>query len=283
MKPLLRSLAVAALLVPALPHAQTTLPASVQVSQLAPQLIAFAGGQTNFDNLANGLAAGAPVTLVTTLLNGQVQTVSFTPQGTMTPAQIAQTLVAAQQSLIGQGIAIPTGQQVAVALTGGVLPTQVGAVQVAGVLPAANRPATAAAGGTAPPGTPTTPAATSVPARGVVTPTVPVASTTNTPVTVTTTPVPAVNPNGAPSPAAQLQGQTEAGGPTPPGPAQILQNQRTGNVSDTPTIGNISNNPSTGATQLGTTSPTTPVAPAGSTPAPASPAATAPSSGRGLR
>ena len=285
MKPLLRSLAAATLLAASLAQAQTTttLPASIQVSQLAPQLISFAGGQTNFDNLANGLAAGVPVTLVTQLLSGQVQTVTFTPQGTMTPTQIAQTLVAAQQSLIGQGIGVPTSQQVAIALTGGVLPTQVGAVQVAGVLPAANRPATAGAGGTVPP--PTT-APSIVPQRSAPTATAPVATSANTPVTVTTTPAaPVTNPNGVPGPAAQIQGQTEAGGLTPPGPAAILQNQRSGNVSDTPTVGNISNNPATGNTQLGNTSPTTPVAPSTAPAASGStaPATAAPSSGRGLR
>ena len=266
MNRLLRSLAAAALLAPALTQAQVTFPASVQVSQLAPQLIAFAGGQTNFDNLANGLAVGAPVTLVTTLLNGQVQTVTFTPQGTMTPTQIAQTLESARQSLISQGIGIPTSQQVAVALTGGVLPTQVGSVQVAGVLPAANRPATAAAGGTVPPAAPTP---STAPARGVASTTAPVATPANTPVTVITTPaVPVVNPNGTPGPAAQLQGQTETGGLTPPGPAQILQDQRSGNVSDTPTI---------------TNAPPTSTAPAAGSTAPPAPSTAARSSGRGLR
>src|SRR5215212_9916772 len=107
MKNLLLSLASAALLVPALAPAQTAttvigVPASLQVTRLAPQLVSFAGGQTNFESLVNGLALGAPVTITTALPNGQTQIVSFTPAGTLTPLQIAQTLEAARQSLISR-------------------------------------------------------------------------------------------------------------------------------------------------------------------------------------
>ncbi|TMH64238.1 MAG: hypothetical protein E6H57_16070 [Betaproteobacteria bacterium] len=48
-----------------------TLPAPTQVSpalevqRLAPQLVAFAGGDANFQNLVNGLASGTLVTLST--------------------------------------------------------------------------------------------------------------------------------------------------------------------------------------------------------------------------
>lgn len=236
----LRFLITAALVVPALATAQTTtttttsgpvvvLP-SQQVSQLAPQLIAFAGGQINFDNLVNGLALGSQVTLVSALPGGQVQTVTFMPQGTMNATQIAQTLESTRQSLISRGIATPTAQQVAVALAGGALPTQTGTVQVAGLLPAANLPAatTAAAGGTAA-------------APGGVT------------ISTTTATTPATTPAvGSPSPAAILQGQNGAG-TTPPSPAQILQNQRGPNISDTPTPGNISNTPTTTAPTTATT------------------------------
>lgn len=239
MTPLLRILAAAALLAPAFASAQTAVPPSLQVSRLAPQLVAFAGGQTNFDSLVNGLASGTPVSLVSALPNGQVQTVSFTPQGTMSPTQIAQTLESARQGLISRGIATPTGQQLSVALVGGGLATQTGTAQVAGVLPAANQPVSAAAGGSA----------------------------ATTPITTTTTGVP-VNPNGTPSPAALIQGQTGAAGAgaTPPSPARIIQNQRGSNISDTPTPGNISNTPST-------TAPAQAPAAAPSTPAPLAPAA----------
>ena len=243
------TLLAAALLAPAFASAQTTTStttdtggvlASQQVSQLAPQLVAFAGSQVNFDNLVNGLALGSPVTLVTVLPAGQTQTVTFTPQGTMTSTQIAQTLELARQSLISRGIAAPTAQQVAVALAGGALPTQTGTVQVSGTLPAANLPATtAAAGGTGAD-------------RGAV-------STTTTPAV------------GAPSPAAILQGQNA------PSPAQILQNQRGGNVSDTPTPGNISNTPGTTGS---TASPlTTTTGAERNTPSADRPAAAAPAAG----
>jgi hypothetical protein len=245
-----------ALLAPAIAAAQTTtttttttvigVPVSLQVSRLAPQLINFAGGQVNFDSLVNGLALGTPVTLSTTLPNGQVQVTTFTPPATLTPIQIAQTLETARQSLISRGIATPSGQQLAISLTGGSLPTQTGNVQVSGLLPTTTttQPGQAAAGAT---GT-------------LVTDPAP----TTTPVTTTTTP--AANPNGTPSPAALLQGQSPAGGPTPPSPAAIIQSRPDGNISNTPTTGNVSNTPSV-ATPAGTTAPPSTAAPAATTPA----------------
>lgn len=207
MKISLRSLLAVVLLAPALAPAQTTtttvigVPPSLQVSRLAPQLISFAGSQANFDSLVSGLALGTAVSLSSALPNGQVQLVSFTPQGTMTVTQIAQALETARQDLISRGVAAPTAQQVATTLTGG-----------------------------------------------------------TSAVTTTTNP-----PNGNPSPAALIQGQSGAGGTTPPSPAQIIQNQRGSNISDTPTVGNISNTPSSSAT---TTAPaTTPSAPLAPTPA----------------
>jgi hypothetical protein len=254
-----RFLLLASLLAPAIAQAQTTtttttvlgVPASLEVSRLAPQLLAFVGSQANFDSLVNGLALGTPITLSTTLPSGQVQVTSFTPQSTMTPTQIAQTLESARQSLISRGIATPNGQQVAVSLTGGVLPTLTGNVQVAGALPTTSQPAQAAAGATGP-GT-----------------------------SVTTTTTTATNPNGAPSPAALLQGQSAAGGTTPPSPAAQMQNQREGNISNSPTAGNISNTPSTSTatTTTGTTAGTTATTGA-TTSAPLAPTQTAPTNSR---
>jgi hypothetical protein len=223
----LRSLIAAALLAPALALAQTTtspligVPPSLQVSRLAPQLVFFAGGQANFDSLVNGLGLGSPVTLTTVLPNGQVQVVNFTPQGTMTTTQIAQTLEAARQNLISLGVATPTAQQVATTLTGGALPTATGnTVQVTGLLPVANLPV------------PVTPAATG----GTST----VTTTTN-------------SPNGNPSPAALIQnqrsgntsdtpsaltqGQSGAGGTTPPSPAQLIQNPNATTIAPAATSG----------------------------------------------
>ena len=261
---LVQSLVTAVLLAPALAPAQVTtttttqvgVPPSLQVSRIAPQLIAFAGGQTNFDTLVNGLASGTPITLTTVLPTGQVQTVNFTPQGTMSVIQIAQTLESARQSLIQRGVATPTGQQVAISLTGGVLTTPGGSVQVASLLPAANQPMVPAPGATG------------------------IAS----PVSTTTT---VVNPNGTPSAAALIQGQSSgAGGTTPPSPSQIIQNQRDGNISNTPTIGNISNTPTTstpvGTTQGTTSTTTTTTAPA-TAPATVAPATTAPRVGAAPR
>ena len=247
---------VAALLAPALAAAQTAptittvvgVPAPLQVSRLAPQLIVFAGGQLNFDSLVNGLALGAPVELSTTLPNGQVQITTFTPQGTLTPLQIAQALETARQSLISRGIATPNGQQLAISLFGGALPTQTGNVQITGVLPATTQAGLAAAG------------ATSTALTGA-------AASTN-PVTTSTTPV--ANPNGSPSPGALLQGQNPATGTTPPSPAAILQSRPEGNISNTPTTGNLSNTPSTAtpAATTGTTATTgtSTAAPAATTP-----------------
>lgn len=240
----------ATLLAPAIAAAQTTtttttvigVPVSLQVSRLAPQLINFAGGQANFDSLVNGLALGTPVTLSTTLANGQVQVTTFTPQSVLTPTQIAQTLETARQSLISRGIATPNSQQLAISLTGGSLPTPTGNVQVTGVLPTTTQTGVVAAGATAP--TVTDPALSTTP--------------------VTTTTTPAANPNGTTSPAALLQGQSSAGGTTPPSPAAIIQSRPEGNISNTPTTGNLSNTPSTTTPAATTAAPlvTTPIRPA---------------------
>ena len=251
MKKSLRTLAAAALLVPALAAAQTTtttvigVPASLQVSRLGPQLVSFAGGQVNFDSLVNGLALGTPVTLSTTLPTGQTQIVSFTPNGTMTPVQIAQTLESARQNLIARGIGTPTSQQVAITLTGGALPTQLGAVQVNPLLPASVVPVAAA------------PAANTAATTSATGGTVPVQPNVTTSVLQSN--------NGTPSPAALIQGQSGAGGTTPPSPAAIIQQQRGSNISDTPTPANISNTPSAAT---GTTAPATPAAPIAPTTSP---------------
>ena len=102
---------------------------ALQVQRLAPQLVAFAGGDANFQNLVNGLATGAPVTLVS-----GTESVTFTPSTTMTPSDIAQTLEKLRQQLIGRGIATPTAQQLATALAGGTLPTAAGPTQVNGAV-----------------------------------------------------------------------------------------------------------------------------------------------------
>jgi len=124
----------------------TTASTASQVQALAPQLVAFAGGDANFAALVNGLAVGAPVTLTTPLANGGTQSFTFTPGGTMSAVQIAQTLETARQSLIARGVAAPTAQQIGVALTGGTLTTPGGSTAITPLLAGATLGTTAAAG-----------------------------------------------------------------------------------------------------------------------------------------
>ena len=130
---LLLAAALAAACHAALAQAQSVPPA-LNVQRLAPQLVAFAGSEANFQNLVNGLASGTPVQLFTVLPNGFVQTVTFTPTAALTPAQVAQVLETARQQLIGLGIGAPTAEQLAFTLMGGVVPTALGGTQVPGVL-----------------------------------------------------------------------------------------------------------------------------------------------------
>ena len=109
---------------------QAGVPPALEVQRLAPQLVLFAGGEVNFANLVNGLAFGVPVTLTTPLSTGLTEVVSFTPAGTMAPLAIAQMLEGARQSLIARGIAVPTAQQLGIALAGGTLATTAGTTQL---------------------------------------------------------------------------------------------------------------------------------------------------------
>jgi len=93
----------------------------VTVQQLAPQLVPFAGSQANFQNLVTGLAQGTQVQLVSVLPDGSTQVVSFTP-APVPVAQIPSLLESTRQQLIGLGIATPSAQQLALALTGGAVP-----------------------------------------------------------------------------------------------------------------------------------------------------------------
>lgn len=101
--------------------AQTSVPPTVAVQQLAPQLVPFAGSQANFQNLVTGLAQGTQVQLFTVLSDGSTQVVSFTP-APVPVAQIPSLLESTRQQLIGLGIATPSAQQLALALTGGAVP-----------------------------------------------------------------------------------------------------------------------------------------------------------------
>src|SRR3954469_6865208 len=143
-------LLVAALAVPAA-HAQiqpTAASTASQVLGLAPQLVGFAGGDLNFAALVNGLALGVPVTLTTPLSTGGSQVFTFTPSGTMSAVEIAQTLEKARQALISRGVATPTAQQIGTVLAGGSLTTASGTTGVTPII-AATTSSTTAAGATA--------------------------------------------------------------------------------------------------------------------------------------
>jgi hypothetical protein len=124
--------------------AQTVVPPTVTVQQLAPQLVTFAGSPVNFQSLVNGLAVGGPVQLVTVLPNGFSQIVTFTPTAAMAPADIARVLETARQQLISLGIAAPTAEQIGFTLMGGIVPTALGGASVTGVLNPQNPPSPAA-------------------------------------------------------------------------------------------------------------------------------------------
>ncbi len=123
--------------------AQTSVPATVTVQQLAPQLVAFAGSQANFQNLVTGLAQGTQVQLFSVLPDGTTQLVTFSPAAPVPVSQIPSLLESTRQQLIGLGIATPSAEQLARALTGGVVPTALGGTQLSGALAAENRPSAA--------------------------------------------------------------------------------------------------------------------------------------------
>jgi hypothetical protein len=197
--------------------AQTNVPATLTVQRIAPQLVAFTGSQANFQNLVTGLAQGTPVQLFTLMPDGFTQLVTFTPGAALPADQIAQVLETARQRLIGLGIATPTAEQLAVALTGGVVPTAVGGSQVTALVnanaqnapsPAAQIQARAAAGGATGAALSTTPAPTPVNVQLFPgpTPRINTSDSLVTPGTTSLSPVPAastVSAGAAPQAAAQ--------------------------------------------------------------------------------
>ena len=128
--------------------AQTpAVPPALTVQRLAPQLVAFAGSEANFQALVAGLTSGTQIQLFSVLPSGFTQNVTFTPTAALSPAEAAQVLEAARQQLIGLGIGAPTSEQLAFALMGGTVPTALGGTQVPGQLntqAAANPPSPAA-------------------------------------------------------------------------------------------------------------------------------------------
>jgi hypothetical protein len=98
-------------------------PSTQEVQLVAPQLVPFAGSSGNFESLVTGLTTGATVTLATVGAGGTLQIVTFTPASTVSPGDAARLLETARQNLISQGIAAPTGTQLAAALMGGTVTT----------------------------------------------------------------------------------------------------------------------------------------------------------------
>jgi hypothetical protein len=229
--------------------AQTVVPPTVTVQQLAPQLLTFAGSTLNFTSLVNGLAAGGPVQLVTVLPNGFSQIVTFTPNAALAPAEIARVLETARQQLIGLGIGTPTAEQIGFTLMGGIVPTALGGTSVNGVLnpqsglsPAAQLQQRAAGGNTS--ASPTT-SASLTPAPGVTSGVnvqfIPNATITGTGTTADTT--------------AGVVRRNTSDSPIPAGATSF--SPQTGNVSNTPA-------PPTGAEAGGSLA--RPAAPAAATP-----------------
>ncbi|HYD57471.1 MAG TPA: hypothetical protein VEB41_11235 [Burkholderiales bacterium] len=126
--------------------AQTVAPtpaqlAAQQVLALAPQLAAFAGSPANLQALAAGLVLGQPLVMTATTPDGITQVVTLNPPAGMTPQVAAQVLEQTRQALIVRGIALPTPEQIGVALTGGTLATPVGNALVPGTLTGTINPA----------------------------------------------------------------------------------------------------------------------------------------------
>jgi hypothetical protein len=236
----------------------TVVPPPLAVQRLAPQLVAFAGSDVNFQNLVNGLSAGTPVQMTTTLANGFTQTVTFTPAAVPTASQIALILETARQRLISLGIGAPTAEQIAFTLMGGVVPTALGGAQVSGLANGnanLNPPSRAAqqqqqqaaagAGATAPTGTPVT----------------------NT-VNVQTTPVPAAATAAVPR---QTSDSAIPAGATSRGPAPVTSASPVVNTSNSPIVNNTSNSPILNNTS-NSPLPNTPIQAPGAGSVPATPA-----------
>lgn len=240
------------LLLAALPaFSQTTAPSaeSTEVQGIAPQLVAFAGSTQNFQSLVDGLATGQPVTLVTQTPDGFTQTVTFTPVGTLTPLQIAQTLEAARQQLISRGVAAPSAQQIGITLAGGTLPTTAGNVQVTGLVPVVNgsTPSSSTGASTAAPGV--NPAVTSGQAPVTAMGTTPLGTsapaTPGSAVTTTTTPAGGVTVQVTPGPSPVIGAAAPAAstGSTTTGTTAGTTATTPRFTSDTPTSQNLSNSP----------------------------------------
>lgn len=114
--------------------------------------LALIGGTVDLPSGRTQLRGVLPQGTANAAIRSQVVSAGMLPgqaSGQLSPGQLAQALHLANQQLASLGIANPTSEQISIALSGGVLTTPVGAVNLQGVL-AAGMPPSAAAGGTAP-------------------------------------------------------------------------------------------------------------------------------------
>src|SRR5262245_45671107 len=114
-----------------------------QIISSSPQLVVFAGSDANLQSLANGLALGQPVTLVTQTPDGLLQIATFTPPSAL-GTDTGRALEQARNLLISRGITQPSAQQIGAALMGGTIltasnqPLQLQGVLTGSAAPAAN-------------------------------------------------------------------------------------------------------------------------------------------------
>jgi hypothetical protein len=94
---------------------------SLLVAACAPAFAQDAFSPENVKSLVDGYATGAPVRLAATNASGATRVVGFVPRERLTPKQTAARLERARRDLERLGIAQPSVDQLAAALTGGVI------------------------------------------------------------------------------------------------------------------------------------------------------------------
>jgi hypothetical protein len=173
-------------------------PGAMTVQRQIAGLSGIGGSAANTQALTTGLTNGTPITLTGTTPAGQPTSVTFTaPGGAMSALETTQMLQFASQLLASQGIINPTPEQIRAALLGGTVQSATGqAVSVRGVLEGRGAAQTAVS---SPVGTSFSPT--------VNTSASPIVGTSNSPVVGNPGTAPGALGNGAPSPAAQMQGR----------------------------------------------------------------------------
>jgi hypothetical protein len=96
----------------------------------------------NLQKLQSALTSGSETTLVTPLRSGMLQVTTFNPGTRVAPAQAAQLINQARDSLRALGEPQPTAEEIARMLAGGPIELPAGRIQTAGMLPSAGWPAT---------------------------------------------------------------------------------------------------------------------------------------------